>query len=96
MPLSTRTKGLKTVVKPIWNGITILATWRGIARARFLGTNSPMIMLSSVAMAIDTTVAIGDTAARGTASAVRSGCRKTLNAGSSVKPVSRVVSVMPS
>lgn len=44
--------GRKTAVNPTWNGTTTFATARGRARARFLGTTSPMIIESRVATVI--------------------------------------------
>ena len=94
--LSRRTNGRKTAVNPSWKGMTTLATCRGRASARFFGTSSPMIIDSSVAIVTPTMVATIDTADGPRPHAVSSGSSMMLNAGSSVNPVSRVVSVMPS
>ena len=54
LPLSTVIAGRKTVVNPTWNGMTTLAVCRGMARAKFLGTSSPRIIDSIVAIVTPT------------------------------------------
>ena len=77
--------------------MTSLAVCRGSASAKFFGTSSPMIIDSRVAMATATIVATTRDGGLRQPDAGRSGgAATTLSAGSSVKPVSSVVSVMPS
>ncbi len=84
LPLSSAIAGRKTVVKATWNGMTSFAVWRGIARAKFFGTSSPMIIENVVAIAMATTVAMGRTAASGTPHAFSTGLSRLVSAGSIV------------
>ena len=85
VPLKIRRRpGRKTVVNTTWNGMTSFAVWRGIARAKFFGTSSPMIIENVVAMAMATTVAMGRTAASGTPHAFSTGLSRLVSAGSIV------------
>ncbi|MDF2492110.1 MAG: hypothetical protein K0Q58_688 [Microbacterium sp.] len=65
LPLSRATAGRKTVVNATWNGMTRMAVCRGIARAKFFGTSSPMIIENTVAIVMPTTDATPTTTPSG-------------------------------
>lgn len=67
-----------------WKGMTSLAVWRGIARAKFFGTSSPRIIDSTVATPIPTTAATGATIASGSDQLRNTGRRRFEIAGSIV------------
>ena len=93
--LSRLTAGLNTAVNTTWNGTTILPVARGSARAKFLGTSSPIIIDRRVAIVIAMIVDTTATTGSGRKPA-NTGERNELNAGSRVYPASRVVRVIPS
>ena len=75
---------MKTVVNRVWNGTTTLAVARGSARAKFLGTSSPITMEKMVARKMPTTEPTAGTMASGTPADVSGALSIRLMAGSNV------------
>ena len=84
LPLSTVIAGRNTVVNATWNGMTSLAVWRGMARAKFFGTSSPRIIENVVAIAMARVVAMTRTTVSGTPHPLSSGLSRVVSAGSMV------------
>ena len=70
------------MVNATWNGITSLAVWRGIARAKFFGISSPRIIDRIVAKDTAMMTATGDAMLSGQPHAVKTGRSRLEIAGS--------------
>jgi hypothetical protein len=94
--LNSRITGLNTAVNAACIGTTNLAVASGTARAKFLGTSSPITMENRVASAMPITVPNTGTIPSATPRPSSGPRSSELMAGSKVYPVSSVVRVMPS
>ena len=72
-----------------------LAVTIGLASARFLGTSSPKIMVTTVPNSSPIAAAIGVTAPCGTPSRSSGPSMRSETAGSARKPMARLVTVIP-
>ncbi|CAB4566652.1 unannotated protein [freshwater metagenome] len=82
-------------MKPNCNGMTSCAVRNGIASAKFFGMSSPMSIDNRVANVTAMMVAIELNVVIGQPQGSINGKSMVTIAGSIMKPVSRVVSVMP-
>ncbi len=95
VPLKKRTITPATRVKPRRKPWTARAVASGFAIARFFGTSSPKIIVTPVARTSAIASATPDTAPSGTPALVSGPRTRSAIAGSARKPISRLVSVMP-
>ena len=94
--LNNAMTGRNTRVKPRMNPWTSFAVPSGRAIARFLGTSSPRTIVNAVARISPMATEMPDTAPEGTPRSSSGPSMSSAIAGSAMKPISRLVSVMPS